>query len=61
MGLSDADDPTLSRHSAHRWRQGCYPYAPAALYSSETLFFCAWYLFLIEDENPESSAAGRIK
>jgi hypothetical protein len=24
--------PTFSRQSAHRWRHGCQPYAPAALY-----------------------------
>jgi hypothetical protein len=27
----------MSRQSAHRWRQGYQPYAPAALYSQETL------------------------
>jgi hypothetical protein len=52
IGLWDAKDPTLSRQSAHRWRWGCQPYAPAALYSPETLF-CFWYSFLLE--------AGRIK
>jgi hypothetical protein len=25
-------DPTFSRQSAHKWRWGCQPYAPAALY-----------------------------
>jgi hypothetical protein len=39
IGLRDVKDPTLSRQSAHRWRQGCQPHAPAALYSPETLFF----------------------
>jgi hypothetical protein len=39
MGLWDVKDPTLSRQSVHRWRQGCQPYAPAALYSPETLLF----------------------
>jgi hypothetical protein len=29
-----------SRQSAHRWWQGCPPYAPATIYSPETLFFC---------------------
>jgi hypothetical protein len=32
-------DPTLFGRSAHRWWQGCQPYAPAALYSPETLLF----------------------
>jgi hypothetical protein len=30
--LSDVEVPTFSRQSAHRWRWGCQPYAPAALY-----------------------------
>jgi hypothetical protein len=38
IGLWDVKDPILSRRSVHRWRHGCQPYAPAALYSSETLF-----------------------
>jgi hypothetical protein len=33
QGLWDVEDPTLSRQSAHRWRLGCQPYTPAALYS----------------------------
>jgi hypothetical protein len=32
IGLSDVEDPTFSRQSVHRWRRGCQPYAPAALY-----------------------------
>jgi hypothetical protein len=36
--LWDVEDPTLSRQSTHRWRQGCQPYAPVALYFPETLF-----------------------
>jgi hypothetical protein len=36
IGLRDVEDRTLSRQSAHRWRWGCQPYAPAALYSPET-------------------------
>jgi hypothetical protein len=32
IGLWDVEDPTFSRQSAHRWRWGCQPYAPAALY-----------------------------
>jgi hypothetical protein len=38
------------RQSAHRWWQVCQPYAPAALYYPENLFFCCWYLFLLEAE-----------
>jgi hypothetical protein len=29
----------IFRHSAHRWRQGCQPYAPAAFYPQEN----SWY------------------
>jgi hypothetical protein len=43
IGLCDVEDPTLSRHSAHRWQEDCQPYAPAALYSPETLFLSFWY------------------
>jgi hypothetical protein len=32
IGLGDVEAPTFSRQSAHRWRWGCQPYAPAALY-----------------------------
>jgi hypothetical protein len=32
MGLWDVEAPTFSRQSVHRWRWGCQPYAPAALY-----------------------------
>jgi hypothetical protein len=32
IGLWDVEAPTFSRQSAHRWRWGCQPYAPAALY-----------------------------
>jgi hypothetical protein len=35
VSLCDFEDPTLPRHSAHRWRLGCQPYAPASLYSPE--------------------------
>jgi hypothetical protein len=34
IGLWDVEAPTFSRQSAHRWRWGCQPYAPAALYPS---------------------------
>jgi hypothetical protein len=40
IGLWDVEDPTLSRQLANGWHQCCQPYAPAALYSPETLFFC---------------------
>jgi hypothetical protein len=30
LGLREVEAPTFSRQSAHRWRQGCQPYAPAA-------------------------------
>jgi hypothetical protein len=33
------DCEMLSRQSAHRWQQACQPYASAALYSPEKLFF----------------------
>jgi hypothetical protein len=52
IGSWDVKDPTLSRQSAHRWRLGCQPYAPAALCSPE-IFFCFWYSFLLEAEKPE--------
>jgi hypothetical protein len=42
IGLWDVKDPTLFRQSVYRWRQGCKPYTPAALYSPETLFLCFW-------------------
>jgi hypothetical protein len=45
------EEPTLSRQSAHRWWQGWQLYAPAALYSPETLLcFRFWHSFLLEAE-----------
>jgi hypothetical protein len=35
IGFSGVEDPTLSRQSAHRWRLGCQPFEPAALYFPE--------------------------
>jgi hypothetical protein len=32
IGLWDVEAPTFFRQSAHRWRWGCQPYAPTALY-----------------------------
>jgi hypothetical protein len=44
--------PTLLRQTANRWRQGCQPYAPAALYPQVYLFFKDyWYSFLLEAES----------
>jgi hypothetical protein len=40
QGCEMLRDPTLSRQLVHRWRLGRQPYAPSALYSSETLFLC---------------------
>jgi hypothetical protein len=37
----------IFRHSAHRWWQGCQPYAPAAFYPQED----TWYSFLSEAES----------
>jgi hypothetical protein len=39
------------RHSAHRWRQDCQPYAPAAFYREEDF----WYSFLLEAESFKSN------
>jgi hypothetical protein len=38
MGLREVKAPTLLRQTANRWRQGCQPYAPAALYPQVYLF-----------------------
>jgi hypothetical protein len=59
IGLWDVKDPTFSRQSAHRWRRGCQPYAPTALYSPETLFVCFWYSFLLEAERTAEPSAAR--
>jgi hypothetical protein len=37
IGLWDVETPTYSRQSAHRWRWGCQPYAPAALYPTRKI------------------------
>jgi hypothetical protein len=39
IGLREIKAPTLLRQTATRWRQGCQPYAPAALYPQVSLFF----------------------
>jgi hypothetical protein len=36
--LQEVKAPTLLRQTATRWRQGCQPYAPAALYPPISLF-----------------------
>jgi hypothetical protein len=50
IGSWDLADHMLSRQSAHRWRQGCQPYALATFYDPETLLSCYWYSFLLEAE-----------
>jgi hypothetical protein len=37
----------IFRHSAHRWRQGCQTYAPAAFYPQED----SWYSCVLEAES----------
>jgi hypothetical protein len=52
IGLREVKAPTLLRQTANRWRQGCQPYAPAALYLQVSLFFKnSWYSFLLEAES----------
>jgi hypothetical protein len=38
LGLREVEAPTFLRQTANRWRQGCQPYAPAALYPPGFLF-----------------------
>jgi hypothetical protein len=38
IGLREVKGPTFLRQTANRWRQGCQPYAPAALYPQISLF-----------------------
>jgi hypothetical protein len=42
-----SEDTTFSTQSAHRWRWGCQPHAPASLYPQED----SWYSFLSEAES----------
>jgi hypothetical protein len=51
--LREVKAPTLLRQTANRWRQGCQPYAPAALYPQVSLIFFkdSWYSFLSEAES----------
>jgi hypothetical protein len=56
IGFWDVEAPTFSRHLVHRWRWGCQPYAPAALYPQEN----SWYSFLLEVESTQGHAAGKF-
>jgi hypothetical protein len=52
IGLREVKAPTLLRHTGNRCRQGCQPYAPAALYPQVSFIFKdSWYLFLSEAES----------
>jgi hypothetical protein len=44
--LWDVEDPAFPWQSAHRWRWICQPFALAALYTRENL----WYSYLLEAE-----------
>jgi hypothetical protein len=44
LGLREVETPTLLRQTANRWRQGCQPYAPAALYPHVS-FFLSFFFF----------------
>jgi hypothetical protein len=58
MGLWAVEAPTFSRQSAHRWRESCQPYEPAALYPQDG----SWYSFLLEADLTQGySAAGWIR
>jgi hypothetical protein len=37
-GMREVKAPALLRQAVNRWRQGCQPYAPAALYPQVSLF-----------------------
>jgi hypothetical protein len=50
--LREVKAPTLLRQTANRWRQGCQPYAPAALLPPGFFVFKdSWYSFLLEAES----------
>jgi hypothetical protein len=55
--LWNIEGPTFSRQSAHRWRWGCQPYAPAALYPQED----SWYSFLLQAESTPARAIVRLE
>jgi hypothetical protein len=54
IGLWDVEAPTYSRQSAHRWRWGCKPYAPAILYFQAN----SWYSSLLEAESTPGPYCG---
>jgi hypothetical protein len=64
IGFWGVEDPTLYRHSAHRWCWGCQPYAPAVALLHRNMriaLLCSRYSFLLETEQtPGPSAAGRM-
>jgi hypothetical protein len=47
----------IFRYSAHRWRRGRQPYAPAAFYPQED----SWCLFLLEAESTPGSYCGWVR
>jgi hypothetical protein len=53
--LWDVEPPTFSRQSAHRWRWGSQPYAPAALHPQED----SWYSLLRGSESTAGPCADR--
>jgi hypothetical protein len=53
----DLKAPTFSRQSAHRWRWGCQPYAPATFYFQEGSWYPCQRLSWLQSH----SAAGRIR
>jgi hypothetical protein len=48
LGVARGCGSHVFRHPAHRWLQGCQPYAPAAFYPQEN----SWYSFLSAAESP---------
>jgi hypothetical protein len=50
--MREVKAPTLVRQTANRWRQGCQPYAPAALYPQVSFIFKdSLYSFLLEADS----------
>jgi hypothetical protein len=47
----------IFRHSAHRWRQGCQPYEPAAFFPQGG----SWYSFLLERVTVQLEGVGKVK
>jgi hypothetical protein len=46
LGLREVEAPTLLRQTANRWRQGCQPYAPAALYPQSSFLFLRFLVLI---------------